>query len=244
MSIQDDFKPYIDGYGLAAPHPVPLGVVSGSDNGPMFTAEMVMLENHVDVCDSIALNKIHACITNLGMLDRTPNGSQTQEGPDDYYGVLNMYREQSFTKVPREFLWATIRYLGALNNVSPGTWTGSSFLIRQPQLLCAMINAAFPSLKNPLHYLVRVLAFPLYFYSAAIISTSCMLADVSDSNSRRLGWHLQNNLKRNSILCYLASLIWKRRLYKDYPNGMQDVAAIYYYPQGLNNNPYSKYWTY
>ena len=49
-------------------------------------------------------------------------------------------------------------------------------------------------------------------------------------------------MKKTSLMCWLASKIWMWRLKKDYPNKMNDVAALYYYPQDLDQNPYSKYW--
>jgi hypothetical protein len=64
----------------------------------------------------------------------------------------------------------------------------------------------------------------------------------NETDPRLLGWHLQDCLKKVSLSCYLASLIFMWRLKKDYVNGIKDVASIYYYPQGLNQNPYSKWW--
>lgn len=265
MNILLDFMPYTDGYGLMAPNPVPNGVMSGSDNGPMFSSEVIIMykRNGADIQYIVSLfSKIESCISKEGLLNRVPQPfSSSQEGPDDYLGVLNACIEIGVTSVPRRFLLATLRYLGFLNNVNPGKFTSQSFLIRQPQLLCCMINAAFPNRSNFIHVFIRLLAFPLYLYSAVAIAISCRNDPTTDSNSRRLGWHLQNNLKKTSLLCWLASKVFGSRLYKDYPNfshsgfttpeslimtagGMREVADIYYYPQGHLSNPYSKYWVY
>ena len=48
MSIQADFQPYIDGNGLLAPNPVPPETLKGSDNGPMFLSEYVIMLAKLD----------------------------------------------------------------------------------------------------------------------------------------------------------------------------------------------------
>ncbi len=241
MSIQDDFKPYVDGNNLLAPSPVsPIG--QGSDNGPMFTSEYFItlkklnLLTDTDVADFS--QRIAACTSNE-MLNRAP-GDSDQEGPDDYYGVMNGCKELGITEYPRMFLLSLMKHVGFLNNNQPGVMTGSAFLARQPQLVASMISAAFPSMVNPLHWLTRVAAFPLFLVSAIVLLFSCRGAVQSDADSRRLAWHLGNNVSRVSLLNFLVYKVWLNRLYSHYPNGMKDVAAIYYQPNG--NNPYSKWW--
>jgi hypothetical protein len=248
MSIRDDFKPYTDANNLLAPNVVPPNSTGGaSDNGPMFTSEyFVMLKKHGyltqdDVADYA--KRIGACINSEGMLCRVPVGQDDgQEQVDDYYAVNNGCMELGITSIPRGFLKAMLKYFGCLNNENPGKWTGNSFLARQPQLVCAMVSAAFPSMKNPLHYLARLVAFPLYLVSALVILTSCIGTPTSDTDARRLAWHLGNNVSKVSLMNWLAYKVWKNRLYRDYsaPAGMPGVAAIYYQPQGTN--PYSNWW--
>lgn len=247
MSIKSEFLPYLDGNYLMAPNPTnPHG--TGSDNGPMFTSEFyIILKRNKELSIEDAQNyhsTILFCVGPKGMLNRVPEDlhESGQEGVDDYYAVLNGCFQLSITNIPRIFLRAVFRYAGALNNVDPGKWTFDSFLVRQPQLLCAMVAAAFPSKVNPLHYAIRLIAYPLFLYSAVVIATSCIGASPTDADSRRLSWHLVQTLKTVSITCYLASLLWYKRLYATFPNGMKDVAALYYKPAGLNANPYSEYW--
>lgn len=248
MSIRDDFKKYIDGNSLNTPLPGTwIAGQSGSDNGVMFTSEYyIMLKKNGQLTDQDKLDyaqKIGQCVGPEGLLNRVPIGqSDGQEGPDDEYGVYNGCMELGNTSIPRKLLWSCIKLKGAMNNVLPGTWTGQSFLIRQPQLLASMVSASFPSLLNPLHWLVRLLSFPLFLIAAVVIATSCINTPLDQADPRRLAWHLQNNVKKVSLFCYLASLIWMHRLNKDYDNGMKDVAAVYYLPKGLNQNPYSKWW--
>jgi hypothetical protein len=242
--IRDDFKPYVDGNNLLAPKPVATGILKGSDNGPMFTSEyFIMLKklNLLQVSDVTDFEaRISACVNPEGMLCRVPVGQDDgQEQVDDYYGVTNGCMELGVTSIPRKFLWALIRYAGILNNENPGSFQWDAFLARQLQLVCAVVNSSFPSLKNPLHYLVRLATFPLYLISAGILLFSST-GDISDTDSRRLAWHLGNNLSKASLLCWLAYKVWKHRLYSDYANGMNGVAAIYYQPEG--NNPYEKWW--
>lgn len=242
MNVKD-FDSYWDVNGLLAPNPCDPSTV-GSDNGPMFTSEyLIMAKRHgvdlVDVADPILV--IKRCIVD-GVLNREP-GYSGQTGPDDYLGVLALVKEYELAPWARSFLWSMIKYYGFLNNENPGEQTKEAFLVRQLQLPCAMISAAFPSLTNPLHWLIRVSAFPLYVYTALVILVSCYKEPIDSTDPRRLSWLLIQTTKSVSLLCYLASIIWYRRLYRDYgPEGMRAVAAIYYSPKGLNNNPYSKYW--
>lgn len=245
MAIRDDFKPYIDGNNLLAPQPISPGTIKGSDNGPMFTSEyFVMLKKHGYLTASDVYqyrNRIKNCIDSNGILNRVPVGQQDgQEQVDDYYGVCNGCIELGSTDIPKGFLKAMIKYLGCLNNVNPGTWTGASFFLRQPQLVASMISAAFPSMKNPIHWLIRLTALPLYVYSAATLLISCWNAPPSDTDARRLAWHLGNCVSKVSLLNWLAYKVWLKRLRKTYPNGMSDIAAVYYQPIG--RNPYENWW--
>jgi hypothetical protein len=245
MTIKSDFQPYIDGNNLLAPEPVSPGTVGGSDNGPMYTSEyFIMLKKHGyatqnDIDDFAA--RINSCITPKGALCRVPVGQNDgQEQVDDYYGTLNGCMELGITSIPRIFLKCMIKNFGCLNNEDPGMWTGDSFMFRQPQLVCAMISAAFPSMKNPMHYMIRLAAFPLYTYSMMVLLFSCLGTPTNQADPRRLAWHLGNNVSKVSILNWFAFRIWKNRLYEDFPSGMGGVAEIYYQPHP--KNPYSDWW--
>jgi hypothetical protein len=242
MSIRDEIIPYVDGNDLVAPNLVPRGTLKGSDNGPMYTAEyFIILKKSGQYIQQDALSfhfRIANCMSDdSGLLNRVPPPQQDgQEGPDDYYGVLNGCMQLKNDLLPRVLLAATVKYLGFLNNVNPSTKTLQSFLIRQPQLLACMIAAAFPTKRwLPL----RIIFFPLFLISAIIIATSCINTPTSDTDSRRLSWHLWQCTAPVSLLCRLASKIWLKRLYKDYgPTGMQAVAKIYY----KDNHPFQRYW--
>ena len=245
MGIREDFQSYFDGNRLLSNQPVLPGTVRASDNGICFSSEyLATLKKNNAISDiDIAqfLNAIKKCIDSNGLLNRAPNDSDL-EGPDDYYSLLNALFEIKETSIARGFLWNMFRYFGSFDNTNPGKWTTQSCLIRQPQLFCAIVNAAFPSLWNPFHWLIRLLAHPFYLAAAITIAISCYNTPTDQADPRRLSWSLQNHVKKRSVWCYLASLIWKRRLKKDYPNQMKDVAGIYYFPKGLNQNPYSKWW--
>jgi len=134
-----------------------------------------------------------------------------------------------------------IKYLGFMDSTNPGhigNW--DAWLLRQPQLVACMVSGAFPSLWNPLHWLARLSAHLFYWYAAFVIALSCMGTDVGNTDARRLAWHLIQATAPTSLLCWLASKIWLRRLYNAYPLGMTDVCQIYYQPKVTN--PYAKYW--
>lgn len=247
MGIRDDFQPYFDGNGMLAPNPQsqpPVG--KGCDNAPMFTAEYYdMLEMSGQLTDQDKTDfaqKINQCIWPQGILCRAPlNQPDSQEEVDDYYGVLSGCKLLGNTDIPRNFLGAMFKYATFMDSTTPGKWGNwKAFMLRQPQLIACMVSAGFPSLTNPLHWFARILAFPTYFYAAVVIALSCIGTDIGNTDARRLAWHLVQATKSTSLMCWLASKIWFSRLYRDYPAGMNDVAAIYYQPK--NTNPYAKYW--
>lgn len=207
MSLIAEIPPFIDGNNLVAPGLVPPGLLRGSDNGPMFTAEyLIMLNRNLLGFDDLHYNAIVKCVGTDGELHRAP-GDTTPDEVDDHYGALSMLAEfnlKPFFKLPIR-LW------------------------RQPQLLFAYLLAKdIPSL----------ILSPLNWYTAIVIATSCIGRPASDTDSRRLSWHLVQATKRKSLLCKLASLIWYARLHKDYANGMLGVAALYY----TGDHPFIRFW--
>lgn len=246
MAIWESIDQYTDGNDLVAPHPMRPGELQGSGNGVMYTAEYFIILNRSLKWSVYAqtsfLSRVSPCIDSNGLLNRYPLSQIShQEGPDDYYGVLSACKELGITSIPRQFMSAVNKYWGFLNNENPGKWTKNSFLIRQPALLACMVAAAYPSLKNPLHYLIRLAFFPFFLVTSLIISTSCMFTETDNSDSRRVAWHVIQATKSASLFCKLASLIWYKRLYEDYgPTGMKAVATIYYEPHG--SHPFALYW--
>lgn len=242
MGLREEIVPYIDGNGLVSPNINP-GPGRGSDNGLLFTSEyfaMLQMMGDLTEDDKNQFNqKVNSCLTTDG-LNRAPIGTDSDlDGPDDYYGVLNGCKHLDNTEIPRKLLWESIKYLGFLNNSKPGMKTWSSFLVRQLQLVTAMIAASFPSYWNPIHWLIRILAFPLFFYAALVIFVSCIGAPASDADSRRLSWHLLQTVKPVSLMCKFASLFWYHRLHTTYGvAGMRGVAARYY----QENHPFIRYW--
>ena len=243
MSIRDEIVPYVDGDGLIAPW-ISNGQWKSSDNGVIYSSEYyVMLQKlgqlvPQDLVDFDA--KMKSCLNPEGMLCRVPQPVQDgQEGPDDYFGLMNACKQLGNTEIPRTILWSLIKHFGFLNNDSPGTITGAAFMARFGQLTACMVSAAFPSWKNPLHILARLVAHPLYVYSAILLLLGDMFTDASDTDSRRLSWHQWQCLKGSSLLCWLGGKVWAARLYGAYgPTGMQAVAKIYYQA----GHPFAKYW--
>lgn len=220
MSIQDEFKPYKDGNGLMAPSPVPLGVMRGSDNGPMFTSEyFILLERNEQAGpeDDLAyINSIKSCITPNGYLHRAPD-DPTQDAIDDYLGVLAAFEELGLPVS-----------LGSRFRLPLPLW-------RFPQLVYVyLLNKGVPSL----------LMFPLIIITAIILATSCLGTPINQADPRRLNWLLWQATKRKSRLCDLSGKSWYKRQQKAYGSEqvMSRVAGYYYQPYGLDMNPYSKYW--
>jgi len=244
--IRDEILPYVDGNNLVAPALVTPGTQRACDNGPMYTSEyfdiLAKSGQLIEADKKDFADRIGACVSQDGLLYREPVGSipdPYQTGPDDFYGVLSACKLLRNTELPRRFLKAVFKYKGFLNNSQPGVKTWDSFLIRQFQMLAAMIAAAFPSWKNPLHILIRLLAFPLFFWAALVIFVSCINVPANDTDPRRLSWHLIQTVVPVSIMCKFASLFWYHRLYGTYgASGMRGVAKIYY----QLGHPFQKYW--
>lgn len=244
MALRDEIVPYVDGNNLVAPGKIAPGTLSGSDNGPMFTSEYyIMLQKLKQLVSQDSADfqaRIGQCVDSAGMLSRVPVGQDDgQEQVDDYYGTANGCMQMGNTKIPRQFLWALIKNLGSMDNDNPGMFQWVAFLPRQPWLIASIISAAFPSWWNPLHVLLRALCSPLYALTSIIIATSCWGADPSNTDARRLSWHLWQCTAKVSPLCWLASKVWLWRLYNTYgSDGMQVVAKMYYQA----GHPFAKYW--
>lgn len=235
MSVREDIVPYIDTNNMVAPNKGPFQPLKGSDNGPCYTGEFysILAKSGILTEDDKLhfANIIGSCIDKRGVLNRVPIDKEDgQEAPDDYYGVLSACKELGNVDIPREFLKGMLKNAGFMNNVD-GTKTLKSFMLRQPQLVAAMVAGAFPSLTNPIELAIRTCFFPFFLVAAVVIAISCVRAPITDTDSRRLSWHLIQSVAPVSVMCKLASLIWYHRLYKDYPGtGMRGVAAKYYQP--------------
>lgn len=244
MALRDEIVPYVDGNQLVAPALVTPGTQKASDNGPMFTSEWyaMLKKSGCLVSQDFAdfQERIGQCVNPQGMLCRVPVGQDDgQEQVDDYYGTLNGCKQMGNTTIPRQYLVAMIKNLGFMDNVNPGSHSNwKSFMLRQPQLVGAMIAAAFPSWWNPLHILIRMLFSPFLYVAALTLLISCINAPASDTDARRLSWHLMQTTKGVSLMCWLASKVWLSRLYKDFPDGMIGVAKLYYQA----GHPFAKYW--
>lgn len=209
------FAPYIDGNGLLSNAPVPPGVVRASDNGPLFSSEYILIllkTGQISITDLAQYGKVmHQVIDDNGNLHRAP-GDTTEDAPDDYYGVAAAYSQLD---MPSGL------------NLPFNLW-------RQPQLLFA-IMASNQTLSR-----WKFWQWPLAMYTALVVLTSDIGTDPGNADARMLAWLLIQATSNSSILVRLTSHVWFNRLFATYPNGMNDVAGIYFQP--TNNNPYQKYW--
>jgi hypothetical protein len=215
MGIREDFIPYIDGNRLLAPSAVEHWTIRGSDNGPMFLSEYLIMLNRNETLTSNDISHytklIEGCVNQDKLLQRAP-GATDGDSIDDHLGVLAGYAEIN-TKVPFRLPFALYRF---------------------PQLIYGMvINYGVPSF----------LTFPLNLISAAIATFSGWNHSITDDmDARRLNWLLIQATKRKSVLMRLAGWIWSKRQAKLFgrPDFMNQVANLYYQPIG--NNPYGKWW--
>lgn len=232
MSLRSEIQAnYVDAFGMVMPHPSNSDTQMGSDNGILFTAEyLIALAKRKELIleDKLQWTSIVSkCLNPYCNLKRGPY-TDAQESVDDHYGLFAACKTLNMVGIPKFIKRAMFSNWGFSNNEAPGTirhkdgtinW--DAFLIRQPQLVAAMISAS--NEKRWYH-------LPLYLYTAIIIATSCMFTSVSDSTSRKLAWLLIQTVAPDSLLCRLAAKIWFKRLYKHYNSSdpMRIVYGIYF----------------
>lgn len=208
--LRDEITPYIQGDGLVS-NVVNQGSFRNCDNGVLFTSEYYLLLALTSQLQNGDVEKYQSliascCATGDGYLHRAPNDTSLDE-QDDHNGA-----------------YATHAVLG----ITPA-FRLSRNLWRFPSLIAM---AAITSRG----VLYRLVAFPLEVVTAIIIATSCIGADINDTDARIGAW-LVIQATKSSLLCRLAAIIWKRRLMRTYLNGMKDVFAAYFTAE----HPLAKY---
>lgn len=238
MSLREEIEPFWEGDGLIAPYPNPNHNFRSCDNGTMFVSEyytmlfdngLLVEQDKIDYEAKIRASMVQGC---NGLVARAP-GDHGDTDPDDYHAIFATCVVLGLKTLGSDILNWGLSHKGSFNPQSPETWTKESCLFRMLQLLCMAYCAAG---KTPFYM------WPLFGISAAIIATSCRNTPPGDTDARRLAWHLIRAVTPFSWTCRQAAKIWFDRLYKDYPNGMQGVAQIYYSP-GPPEHPFRKYWS-
>lgn len=234
MGLREEIEPFKEGSGLIAPYPNREHQFRTCDNGVMYASEYyILLAKHGQLTEKDKeeyRDLMVSCMIEPGLVARAP-GDRGDEAPDDYHGLFAGITVLGLKELGKEVLSYGLKHKGSFNPREPNKWTPESFLFRQPQLL-AMAYCATGD--------IPFYARPLLWYSALIIVTGCLGTPPSDSDARRLGWHLIQAVKGFSWLCRQAEKVWTSRLFKDYPDGMRGVAKIYYSP-GPPEHPFRKY---
>lgn len=236
--LYDEIKQYIDKNGLVCPNPVEPDVIRGSDNGTAFTSEYYcMLVDNNQLLDSDPLaweTVIRSCMRTPGLTVRAP-GDLVIDAPDNIVAILGAAKRLNVPSVAKDMLSYGIRHLGVYDPQPEGTpWNWSAFQFRQVQLVFAMLCASNTYKWYKFWY------WPLALYTALVILVSCYKTPTEDTDSRRLCWSLINATTKDSLLCRLVSVVWWKRLRKDYGDeGYRAVCSIYYKPNG--EHPFAKY---
>lgn len=130
MTFLESLIPYTDGNGLICPSPVGPGVKRGSDNGPLYTSQALILNGAIDVA---LLDAVEQCVDLSGSIHRTPD-DVSADSPDDYYGVLSVgviYGSFSI-HIPDDMKFQfVLDYLNILNNAiiyHPIAWLLAPFV--------------------------------------------------------------------------------------------------------------------
>lgn len=233
MSLKSEIAlNYQDADGLVCNRPCYHTDNNPSGNGVMYLGELMVLlalRKELDARDSKYFWGVMTRVMLIPGLIFRSSTNKEQEGPDDYLGFAAGVVATGETFLAEKVLEYGYRHKGSFNNEEPQKWTWKSFLWRQPQLFYALLCAAG---KNRFWHL------PFALYTAAIIATSCYNAPLYDQDARRLSFLLIYATSRSSLLCRLASKVWKKRLYKQYgASGLLTVYAGYF---GLDH-PFTKY---
>ncbi len=250
MSIKDDFKPYIDEFGLVQPKK---GEMSG--NGLLYTAHYaIILSDHgeLDDIEVERLKKVYdSCQKEPGLMMRSPVGGaqwKDQEGPDDYFGVAaaayflesdiadsvlrygndmpaleysDEFENEEKRKMSRIY-WKVLSFLGCTKYVYNND---------KPRYFTqSAFMGRMPNLLANLEWGAG--ESPSFFrklwWCVALIVGSFAPADHSDSWI--VSWLSVRTMDRRSWMCSLVASYWTRKMLRTYPNGMADVFARYFGP--------------
>ncbi len=225
---------YLDMYYLVAPQPAVIPKQRSSDNGCLFSSEyyIQLIKNNELLSDDKEHYEalIRSCMIAPGLVSRVP-GDDGQGPPDDAYGIAAACSQFGITSIPNEVVNYGLKHFGSFNNKEPGKWTTSSFLWRQLPLVASQFAAARRGRYNPFVWCLNAIA-------AIVIATSCIGVDPGKTDKRKLSYLLIQAMTPVSVLCRLASILWKRRAVKDYgPEFMKAIYGIYF----GNEHPLAKY---
>lgn len=225
MSLKRDIihGGYIDINGL-----VSTSTAGSTDNGVMYTGEFVTL---LDILGELTpslraywRSSMSRCEVRPGVVRRSPTNDRDDEGPDDYHGYLcgakrcDPSRAKAFIK----------NWFLALGMYDANKKLGiKDFMWRFPQLLTHAWFATDWYVPGPLRF----------FFIASLLFHVYRQVETTDQDARRLGWLLIKNWDGKGIVSRWAVKKWNEKLLREYPNGMQDVAAAYYGPQ----YPFTRY---
>lgn len=264
MSLREEIKAFTDADGLVAPGPVNPGDTRTSDNGVMFTSEyyvLLALRGELEPLDvSDWRSRTLQCFKEPGLLCRNPvkYGVASQEGPDDYYGViaassimdptiaqaiLAYGKAREYTLDPIfdyvQEKTGDVLWLRLLRKVLGGIKVRYNFNNMGEDLTPESWMGRQLQLVAAMHFAAnKKCPLLLRIFTALVIATSCINAPTSDTDGRRLAWLLICTAAPKCWMSKLASRLWYYRLKRDYPGkGMRGVAELYYQA----NHPFKTY---
>jgi hypothetical protein len=209
---------FLDQDALVSPNPCSPTTRNASNNGLIYSGEYQVLLSLLGQYSNTSsyITSLEACYAVPGCLRRSPINNTDYESPDDYYGVIaGLYFTRSKSQA-KLILKYGLSHWGSFNNITPGCFSWTTMIWRQPQLLAMNLWAAGYSITL------------LNAFSALVIAFSCLGCKKTDGcDPWRLTWLLVQCGRRNSWFCRVASKIWYRRLNKTW-GGMGNIYAEYY----------------
>lgn len=233
-NIKDDIVLYKDINGFISPHIVDAQYIRQSDNSCMFTSEYyIMLQKMGELTEADKKQWEFLIRSSMryyqGLLVRYP-GDETIDVPDNFYAVLAASKLLDVPEVSDDILRYGLSHFGFYNGENPGSVKGQDGKIKWPAFQFRQLQMLFAMLVASKHYKWwKFYMWPLELYTALVIATSCYKTDVNDTDARRLAWLLVQTVKDTSLLCKWASVLWFKRLHKDYgEEPMREVAYKYF----------------
>lgn len=224
MSLKESIeKDFTDQDGLISPYPCLKTQTNASNNGLCYLGEYITLRQltyeFLDSKEKVdILHLLDKCEVEIGCFKRSSTNNQDYESVDDYYGLCSGIYFNKLWNQGDYILMHGLHNLGSYNNITPGAFQWKTFLWRNPSLLALMLWSSN-----------RKVWFPLELIVAITIATSGLFSNQSSGTSSwLLSWFTIQVAKRESWMCNLAAKLWNRRLKKVWPNGMVDVAKVYY----------------
>lgn len=229
QQMRADFAQYTDPDGLVSQDINP--GINTSGNGLLYTSYYYTYLDMYGVLTDADRQRwtqiVQACRKDgiNGLYNRTPTKTD-QEGPDDYYGITmsasprvteTQMASDVFQYGQNNYVLAVVNWV--FNNQNPGQFSFSAWMGRQPQFV-AHVEMAVDRLPE-------MWRRPVWMLTLLLSKTG----NPDGNQEIVLNWPLAANVNPKLFGMRMVAKDWKRRVQRNYANGMKQVFSTYF------NNP-------